>query len=58
MENLMTSQRLTKGLNELVDILITFMASIWKTSDLNQSFPGVLKKNSPQTSYDSYLVNL
>lgn len=30
MENLMTSQKLTEGLNEPENMLITFMVSIWK----------------------------
>ena len=30
MENLMTSQKLTEGLNEPANMLITFMVSIWK----------------------------
>ena len=38
MENLMTSQRLTKGLNELVNMLITSMVSISKLTDLNLCF--------------------
>ena len=44
MENLMTSQRLTKGLNELVNMLINFMVSILKITDLNLCFPAVRKE--------------
>ena len=39
----MTSQRLTKGLNELVNMLITFKVSNWKITDLNLCFPGINK---------------
>ena len=38
-ENLMTSQKLTKGLNEPMNMLITFMVSIWKVT----GFQGVGK---------------
>ena len=61
MENLMTSQRLTKGLNELVNMLITFMVSIWEITDLNLCFLSVRKKKqnpSHQTNYNSNLVKL
>ena len=37
MKNLLTSQRLTKGLNELVNMLITFMVSSF--SGLRKTFP-------------------
>ena len=47
----MTSQRLTKGLNELVNMHITFMVSILKITGLKLCFPG-LRKPSPQTNYD------
>ena len=40
MENLMTSQKLTKGLNELANMLITFMVCIWKIMGLNLTFSG------------------
>ena len=40
MENLMTSQKLTKGLNELANMLITFMVCIWKITGLNLTFSG------------------
>ena len=36
----MTSQKLTKGLNEPVNMLITFMVSIWKIMGLNLMFLG------------------
>ena len=67
MKNLMISQGLPKRLNELVNMLITFMVSIWKITDLNLCFPDVRKTNkqtnkkktpSPQTNYDSKLVKL
>ena len=54
----MNLQSLTKGLNELVNMLINFMASIWKITGLNLCFPGVRKKPCPQTNYDSNLVKL
>ena len=40
MENLMTSQKLAKGLNEPVNMLITFMVSILKIMGLNLMFSG------------------
>ena len=43
MGNLMTSQKLTKGLKELANMLITFMLSIWTIISLNLCFPGVGK---------------
>ena len=57
----MNLQSLTKGLNELVNMLITFKVSNWKITDLNLCFPGVRekkKKPSPQTIYDSNLLKL
>ena len=47
MENLMTSQRLTKGLNELVNMLITSKVYIQKIVGLNMCHPGVRKRNLP-----------
>ena len=46
MENLMTSQTLTKGLNEPANMLITVMVSIWKITGLNLMFSGS-KENLP-----------
>ena len=40
MENLMTSQKLTEGLNEPANMLITFMVSIRKIMGLNLMFSG------------------
>ena len=40
MENLRTSQKLTKELNEPVNMLITFMISISKIMGLNLMFSG------------------
>ena len=40
MENLMTSQKLAKGMNEPVNMLITFMVSVWKITSLNLMFSG------------------
>ena len=47
----MVSQRLTKGLNELVNILIIFMVFVWKIASLNLCFTGI-RKPSFQTNYD------
>ena len=52
----MTSQRLTKGPNELVNMLITFMVSIWKNYWFEPVFSKCKgkkkKKPFPQTNYD------
>ena len=45
MQNQMTSQRLTKGLNELANMFVTFMVSIWKITGL--SLFSRCKKNLP-----------
>ena len=56
-----------KRLNELGNMLITLVVSLWKITDLNLCFPDVRKTNkqtnkqktpSPQTNYDSKLVKL
>ena len=40
MENLKTSQKLTKGFNEPANMLIIFMVSVWKMTGLNLMFSG------------------
>ena len=57
MENLMTSQRLTKGLNELANTFITFMVSIGKVIGLSLCFPGV-RKTFPSDYYGSTFKKL
>ena len=54
----MASQKLAKGLNEPVNMLITFMVSIWKIMGLNLMFSGSREKSSSQTNYDNTLVKL
>ena len=58
MRNLMTSQKLAKGLNEPANMLIIFMVSIRKIMGLNLMFSGSKKKYSSQTNYDNTLVKL
>ena len=58
MKNLMTSQKLAKGLNEPANMLIIFMVSIRKIMGLNLMFSGSKKKYSSQTNYDNTLVKL
>ena len=57
MENLMTSQRLTKGLNELANTFITFMVSIGKVIGLSLCFLGV-RKTFPSDYYGSTFKKL
>ena len=54
----MTSQTLTKGLNEPANMLITFMVSIWKITGLNLMFSGSKGKPSSQANYGNTLVKL
>ena len=53
----MTSQRLTKGLNELANMFITFMVSIGKITGLSLCFPGV-RKTFPSDYYGSTFKKL
>ena len=53
MGNLLTSQRLTKGLNELTNMLIIFMVSIRKITGLH--LPDV-RKSSLKTTYDLIVI--
>ena len=55
MENLKATQKLTKGLNELVNVLITLI-SVWKINGLNLCFLGI-RKTFP-SNYDSKLAKV
>ena len=58
MENLMTSQKLAKGLNEPVNMLITFMVSNLKIMGLNLMFSGSSRNLPLKLNYDNTLVKL
>ena len=50
--------KVNKGLNEPVNMLITFMVSIWKITGLNLMFSGSKGKPSSQANYGNTLVKL
>ena len=50
--------KVNKGLNEPVNMCITFMVSIWKITGLTLVFSGSRKKPSYQTNYENNLLRL
>ena len=50
--------KVNKGPNELANMLITFMVSIWEITGLNRVFSGSREKPSTQTNYKNNLVKL